>query len=296
MLLYYFVIAFGILLIAFASLNLNRTKKLVSPYQTKAQKRKLWSQIVEGLGNIGTTWFNYLAGTDRSKLTRNLIIMAVAGAISLVLNKLYLQIDVSVFLSALAVFFIFVVWFLGKRHNRQVFEDSFPEVIQVVNSAISAGIGILQAIERCGENVQGEFGTEFKNIYKRLSIGEDVDSIFLDSYSRYPYKEYYYFITIIKLNLSRGGQLKEVITRLSRIIADSKKMEKRKRALTSEARMSAMIVACFPIGFMIFMRFMMPQDFEFLLTNPKGQMIFYYVLGSEILGMLIIWLLMRKST
>lgn len=295
MLLYYVVIAFGVLLISFASFHLIKTKKLVSPYSTN-RKRKSWTSLLTVFSNTAYTWFNYFAGNDRSKLSRNVIVALLAGFGAFMLNRLYTGIEIWVFIPALLVLFIAVVWFLGRRRNRKIFEESFPEVIQVVSSAISAGIGILQAIERCGENVHGEFGTEFKGIYKRLSIGEDVDSIFLDSYSRYPYKEYYYFITIIKLNLSRGGQMKEVITRLSRVIADSKKMEKRKKALTSEARMSAMIVACFPIAFMIFMRFMMPEDFEFLLNDPSGRLIFYYVLGSEMLGMTIIWFLMRKAT
>lgn len=90
--------------------------------------------------------------------------------------------------------------------------------------------------------------------------------------------------------------MREVIMRLGRVIADSKKMEKKKSAMTSEARMSAMIVASFPVAFFIFMKFMMPENFDFLLNDPGGRMILYYVLGSEVLGMLIIWWLMRKAT
>ncbi|HDR1565929.1 TPA: protein dehydratase, partial [Pasteurella multocida] len=87
-----------------------------------------------------------------------------------------------------------------------------------------------------------------------------------------------------------------VITRLGRVIADSKKMEQKKKAMTSEARMSAFIVAMFPIGFFLFMQFSMPENFDFLINNPDGRMVLYYVFGSELLGMFIIWWLMRKST
>ncbi|EGP05124.1 hypothetical protein AAUPMG_05209, partial [Pasteurella multocida subsp. multocida str. Anand1_goat] len=105
------------------------------------------------------------------------------------------------------------------------------------------------SLERCGKDLTGQLGEEFKAIHKRLALGEDPMSVFEDSYSRYPYKEFYFFITIIRTNLSKGGQIREVITRLGRVIADSKKMEQKKKAMTSEARMSAFIVASFPIAF-----------------------------------------------
>ncbi|MEB3499651.1 protein dehydratase, partial [Pasteurella multocida] len=65
---------------------------------------------------------------------------------------------------------------------------------------------------------------------------------------------------------------------------------------TSEARMSAFIVASFPIAFFLFMQFAMPENFDFLLNDPSGRYVLYYVFGSEAFGMLIIWWLMRKST
>ena len=177
-----------------------------------------------------------------------------------------------------------------------MFDNTFPEVIQILNSASSSGAGLLQALDRCGKDLTGELGEEFKNIYKRLSIGEDPMSVFEDSYTRYPYKEFYFFITIIRTNLAKGGQMREVISRLGRVIADSKKMEQKKRAMTSEARMSAFIVAIFPIFFFFFMQFAMPENFDFLINDPSGRYILYYVFGSEALGMSIIWWLMRKST
>lgn len=292
---YYFIVGFGVLLLAFVLFHSFRTKKLVSPYSTNRKKRS-WISLINYFKDLAYTWFGYFAGSERSKLTRNIIISVLVSIGLFILNKLYFGIDTYVFTLFTILLIIVAVWAIGRHHSRKIFEESFPEVIQTVNSGVSAGIGLLQTLERCGDNIHGEFGAEFKSVYRRLSIGEDVDSVFYDSYRRYPYKEYYYFITIIKLNLSRGGQLKEVISRLSRVIADSKKMEKRKKALTSEARMSAMIVSSFPIGFMVFMRIMMPADFDFLINNPDGRLIFYYVLGSELLGIFIIWLLMRKST
>ncbi|AEW77067.1 Flp pilus assembly protein TadB [Aggregatibacter actinomycetemcomitans ANH9381] len=213
-----------------------------------------------------------------------------------VINVAYIHIDRLVFCLIFLVGFVLFIWKLGQYRNKKTFNAMFPEVIQILNAAATSGAGLLQALERCGKDLTGQLGEEFKSIHKRIAIGEDPVSVFEDSYDRYPYKEFYFFITIVRTNLSKGGQIREVISRLGRVIADSNKMEKKKKAMTSEARMSAIIVACFPVGFFFFMQFAMPENFDFLINDPTGRYVLYYVFGSELFGMGIIWWLMRKST
>ncbi|AAU38383.1 MULTISPECIES: type II secretion system F family protein [Basfia] len=293
MILYYLIIIFSLLLFTYTALNLNSAKKKIN------QNDDSFKTINEFFKNIKfktALWKYYFTAGNERNLLRNVLLTLIIFFFFHTLNYLYIKVDKFIFLGVFLVLFFIIVWKLGQRRNRKEFEEMFPEVIQILNSATSSGAGLLQALERCGKDISGQIGEEFTAIHKRLAIGEDANSVFEDSYSRYPYKEYYFFITIIRVNLDKGGQMREVILRLGRVIADSKKMEKKKSAMTSEARMSAMIVASFPVAFFIFMKFMMPENFEFLLNDPGGRMILYYVLGSESLGMGIIWWLMRKAT
>ncbi len=45
---------------------------------------------------------------------------------------------------------------------------------------------------------------------------------------------------------------------------------------------------------MVIMYYMNPANLEFVFTDPKGHVILYYVVGSEAIGMSIIWLLIRR--
>ncbi|MDG2961224.1 type II secretion system F family protein [Bisgaard Taxon 10/6] len=293
MTLYYLIIIFGLLLFAYTAISLSSAKKKINQHDNSFKKL---SEYFDQVKLKVTLWKYYFTAGNERNFLRNILLTIIIFFFFHVLNYLYLKIDKFIFLSVFIFLFLTIVWKLGQRRNRKEFEEMFPEVIQILNSATSSGAGLLQALERCGRDISGQIGEEFTNVHKRLAIGEDPTSVFEDSYTRYPYKEYYFFITIIRVNLDKGGQMREVIMRLGRVIADSKKMEKKKSAMTSEARMSAMIVASFPVAFFIFMKFMMPENFDFLLNDPGGRMILYYVLGSEVLGMLIIWWLMRKAT
>ncbi|MFC0996041.1 type II secretion system F family protein [Pasteurella multocida] len=292
-LIYYLILGFGVLLFTYTAQRWFATKKKIRQDDTSLNKTV---EFFHSIKKKILLWQYYFTGGDKKKLLRNILITIGTFAFLFIINVLYVRIPRGFFYLGFIIGFIIFVWKLGQYRNRKMFDAMFPEVIQILNAAATGGAGLLQALERCGKDLAGQLGEEFKNIHKRLAIGEEHMSVFEDSYSRYPYKEFYFFITIIRTNLSKGGQIREVITRLGRVIADSKKMEQKKKAMTSEARMSAFIVAMFPIGFFLFMQFSMPENFDFLINNPDGRMVLYYVFGSELLGMFIIWWLMRKST
>lgn len=81
--------------------------------------------------------------------------------------------------------------------------------------------------------------------------------------------------------------------RLNRLMFGARAIEKKKLALTSEARASAKIVAAIPFIFLFMLQYLSPENYEFVMFNPAGRPILYYVLISESIGILIIWLLMR---
>lgn len=292
-LLYLLIFGFGGMLLAYTAIRFFSTQKKISERETSLDKT---TAILTKFNKKIMLWHYYFVGGKNSNLLIRTILSLAIFFVLYIVNSEFIKIDNSTFSILFISLFVIVVWKFGQRKNRKMFDDTFPEVIQILNSASSSGAGLLQALERCGQDIMGPLGDEFKLIYKRLAIGEEPMSVFEDSYTRYPYKEFYFFITIIRTNLSKGGQMREVISRLGRVIADSKKMEQKKKAMTSEARMSAMIVSSFPIFFFMFMKFMMPDNFDFVINDPKGRIVFYYVFGSELFGMLIIWWLMRKST
>lgn len=184
-------------------------------------------------------------------------------------------------------------WNLMLRRRRASFEQEFPDALNIMMSAITAGDSISQSIIYVGKTLDNDTGREFKYVGERLKLGEPPEQVFNRSCKRFPYPAYLFFVVTIRANMSRGGQLKQVMAKLIRVLVDSRTMEKKKMALTSEARLSAKIVAAIPLAFMGIMHLMNPDDLQYVLFHPEGRWILFYVLGSEALGLAIIWLLVR---
>ena len=189
------------------------------------------------------------------------------------------------------VFFAYL-W-LKKREQTQ-FEESFPDALNMLSSAVSSGESITHAIMYVGNTLNNEVGKEFKIIGKRLQLGESPDDVFRKACLRFPYPSFHFFVITLRANMQRGGQLKEVILRLNRLLFNARSIEKKKYALTSEARTSAKIVAAIPIFFLFILQYLSPENYEFVMFDPSGRPILFYVLISEAIGIAIVWGLMKS--
>jgi tight adherence protein B len=194
--------------------------------------------------------------------------------------------------AAVAVFLVIGYRFLLSR-RRSEFENSFPDALNILMSAVTAGDSLMQAIGYVGDTMDNAIGREFKLMADRLKMGETPEVVLMRSCKNYPYPEFLFFTITLRANISRGGQLKGVLARLIRVLVDSRTLEKKKMAMTSEARISAKIVAAIPVAFTVLLNYINPGNVDFVLYDPDGRVILYYVLISEMIGLTIIWLLVR---
>lgn len=179
-------------------------------------------------------------------------------------------------------------------YERKKFDASFPNALNMLAGAVSSGESLMHAIIFVGNSLEGLVGQEFKTMGQRLSMGQTPDEVLRKSCLRFPYPPFYFFVITLRANINRGGQLKEIIGNLNRVMFNAEALNKKKAAMTSEARMSAKIVAAIPFIFLFMMQYMNPDNFDFVMNQEAGRLILYYVLASEFIGLSIIWGLMRR--
>lgn len=209
------------------------------------------------------------------------------------LSTAYIETNTYLAMTTMIVVALFMgyQWLVARR--RLNFQKSFPDALNILMSAVTAGESLMQAITFVGQNMDNEIGREFKKMGDRLKLGEDPDTIFKRAVKHFPYPEFIFFTVTLRANINRGGQLKHILARLIRVLVDSRTMEVKKMAMTSEARISAKVVAAIPVAFVVILYNLNPSNINFILHDPDGQWILYYVVGSELLGLFIVWLLVK---
>ena len=289
---FYIIISIGAALLI---MNFLRWRKITRTVASETSLKKDFLPYVYARA-YWNEWQQYAFGDYSLKGMKGAIITAALIIALLVVNGNWFKFNWPMFLVLLMTSAFIMQIRIGRSLRRRYFEASFPEVLSVMNSAVSAGNSIHQALHRCGSGIDGDIGRVFKRINQRLNLGEEPERVFNDAWKEYQYREFYFFNIVMLVSMQLGGQLRVLIGRLSRIITNSKIMARRKAALTSEARTSAKIVAAIPLLFFCGMKYFSPENFDFIIHDSIGRLILYYVIASELIGMAIIWYLLRKAT
>lgn len=242
---------------------------------------------------VGTNWNNFTKRVGRFPIAKiflfEILIYLISSSVIETLFKTEKPIFVFIIMILSSIWMC--IWL--KQREERLFEESFPDILNMLASSVSAGESIMHAISYVGKSQDNDLGNEFRLMAERMKIGESPDDVFRKACLRFPYPSFYFFIITLRANLERGGQLKEVMTRINRLMFDARAINKKKYALTSEARISAKIVAAIPFVFLFLLQFISPENYDFVMFNEKGKPILYYVLTSEFIGVSIVWLLMK---
>ncbi|RJX68441.1 pilus assembly protein TadB [Vibrio sinensis] len=219
--------------------------------------------------------------------------IALLGFLSIYINNNFVRTHLwaVVLLIEIAGLYLGYVWL--QNRERAAFDSAFPDALNMLTSAVSSGESLTHAIVYVGKTLDGEVGAEFKLMGERLQMGESPDAVFRKACKRFPFPSFYFFIITMRANMQRGGQLKDVMSRLNRLMFDARAVDKKKYALTAEARASAKIVGAIPFIFLFLLQFLSPENYEYVMFNPDGRYILYYVIVSECIGMFIVWRLMK---
>ncbi|MEZ9591315.1 type II secretion system F family protein [Vibrio breoganii] len=246
------------------------------------------------LQSITSTWNVISASLGKFPVPKIVLFLILVNGVAFFVNQRWLnfpQTEINGATTLLAVFFG-MRSVLDKR--RKAFDTDFPDALNILMSAVTAGESINAAFAYVSKVSDNDVGKEFKDISDRMRLGESTEAIFERSCKRFPYPPFLFFVITIRANMERGGQLKSVLGKLIRVLVEARNLDKKKMAMTSEARISAKIVGAIPFCFMLLLNWINPEDLEFVLFHPDGRWILYYLLISEGVGMFIVWWLVKS--
>ncbi|MDN0112763.1 type II secretion system F family protein [Yersinia mollaretii] len=290
---YYIILSSGFLLLMLGSLEWIKIKKSIG--YTKKRQLRSDSVFIVLPKKIFSEWIRYLSSIIKDKNKIHMVIPVLYAISAYSANIYWLHFNSIIILTFILTSIIFFQLKISRKIHHTLFKRDLPEVILMINMAASSGASINQVLERCGNEISGPLGDELDLICRRLNLGESPEAVFNDAYQRFLYPEFYFLITIILLNLQQGGQLRELISRLSQVINKNKTSEQKKAVMTAQTRMSVNIISLMPLVFSTLLYFLDPATMESMWNHPMGKMVFYYIILSEVIGITIIRTMLGKA-
>lgn len=238
---------------------------------------------------------NYILVIDNLPSKMHLVFMIFAGIISgVIVNHLYLGIDNIPVIFGSAIFSIWLILFIVKRKVKKQFYETFPEALSTIIGVISSGSSISVAFQQCAK-MEGSVGRAMKEVSSRMEVGENPHNVLLNSYRLLPFNEYYFFVLTVMVNIDGGGELKDVLTNLSKVLTSNAALAKIRDGKTAELRMTLLILSLIPPGFILLLKGIAEENYNLLIDTEAGHYILYYVACSELLGILFIKKMINKA-
>ena len=175
---------------------------------------------------------------------------------------------------------------MGKRRLDK-FNQQFPDAIDIMVRGLRAGMPMQDSIQVVAQEIAAPVGTEFRTIDQTVSLGQPMDGALADAAKRIPTAEFQFFVVSLALQRETGGNLSETLANLSDILRRRRQMRLKIKAMSSEARASAWIIALLPfIMFAILMSVNAPYVMK-LFVDSRGVIMVAVGLASIGLGAIV---------
>ena len=193
-------------------------------------------------------------------------------AAALVLLSLKLSAPVA-FPAAAGLSAISLYLFLKRTRAKRIkkFEEQLPDVIDVIVRSLRAGHPFIVALGLVAREMPDPSGTEFGLVSDEIAYGRDIHTALSNLHERVGYDDIRFFTTSVTVQSQTGGNLAEILARLSKLMRDRFKMRRRVRALTAEGRGSAIALSCLPVLVLGMMNVIAPAVYRVVWGNPTGR-------------------------
>ena len=182
--------------------------------------------------------------------------------------------------------YLFVIFKKGQR--MRAFAQEFPDSLDLLVSALRAGLAFSAAMQIVAEESPDPVRGEFAITVEEQSLGIDMREALVNLTNRVDSLDLRFFVTAVLLQRDTGGNLAEILTNTSALIRERFRILGDIKTFTAQGRMTGWILSILPVGMAVMMYVFSPEWFKPMLTTDGGRMALIVAGTMQLTGILII--------
>jgi tight adherence protein B len=183
-------------------------------------------------------------------------------------------------------------WYVNFRRRRYFkrFTANLADAVDIIVRGVKVGLPLIECFKIVAREARSPVKEEFQVIVEDQVVGMPLADATERLPERVPVAEARFFSIVIAIQSRSGGSLAETLSNLSKVLRDRQKMFDKIKALSSESKASAYIIAALPVVVVAALAVVSPGYISLLFTERTG----HIVLVVCALLMLAGTLVMRK--
>jgi tight adherence protein B len=177
--------------------------------------------------------------------------------------------------------------YISRRITKRVkrFTSLLPEALDLIVRGIRSGLPASEAINTIGSEIADPVGTEFRTVADQVRIGVNLDEALWATAKRLQIPEFNFLVISLAIQQETGGNLAEILEKLSDMVRRREQMRLKIKAMSSEARASAMIIGSLPFIMATILFLINPDYMTILFEDPRGWVMIGMGMASLSLGL-----------
>jgi tight adherence protein B len=177
--------------------------------------------------------------------------------------------------------------FNAKKKRLLKIEEQLPDAIDLISRALKAGHAFSSALEMVATEGTEPLSSEFRITYDEVNYGISMQDALMNLSYRVPSMDLRYMVIAIIIQRESGGNLAELLEKISSLIRARLKLFGTIRVLSAEGRLSAWILGCLPFVMALLIYLINTEYMSLLFTDPMGLKMVYISLSMMIIGIFI---------
>lgn len=232
-----------------------------------------------------------LARTGRSiSLGRYLLASAFSGISGGVILHTLLAPPLIITLAVVAIAGIGLPYVaVGQLGSRRItrFNNLFPDAIDLIQRGLKSGLPPSESFRTVANEMADPVGVEFQKIADGLRVGQTPEQVLWEAAKRLDTPEFKFFVISLSIQRETGGNLIETLANLSNVLRSRRQLKLKVRAMSAEARASAMIIGSLPFVMYAILRVLSPHYVAALTNDPRGIVMTCVGLFSIAVGIMV---------
>lgn len=202
------------------------------------------------------------------------MVMAATGA-GITVGRL---LTVATFAGLAGAFIPIMLLNFKATRTRKRMQEQFPVALDVFVRGLRAGHPIAAALDLLTVEMSDPIGSEFGVVVDEVTYGAELRDALTAMADRWDLDDMRMFIVSLSVQSETGGNLAEILDNLSKVIRERHSMLLKVRALSSEGRMTAVMLSILPV-FAFTLLFILSPSFYLNTADDPAFIPAFVVLG-----------------
>ena len=293
---------FGIVAIYWLAFEARNTQKSISRRLTRSREHKDQAEVLDALRHERRIFSSDIPAIKQLnewltqtglRLDRNWLLFSVFAATAALFIVFGFVFDFGIGSFALALFsaLVLIIIYLRTVRRRRIdrFAEQLPDAVEIIVRGIRVGYPVSVALDLVAQEMPDPIGSEFGMTADEISFGQNIKSAMENLHRRVGQDDLQFLIVAVNIQTQTGGNLAEVLLRLSRLIRSRSKIALKIRALSAEGRISAKFLSLMPFIMVGIISLVSPSFFAEVRHSPAIEPALIYAAISLVIGNLVMY-------